>query len=104
MPVFKHGFLRSIEQTCKQLKQGEAEELRGKVKTILKKIQTPKYNITREEYQALEELRKDKNRIILNADKGVSMVIMDKEDYITKAEEVLRPLTYKSVPTDPTNK
>ena len=35
------------------------------------------------------KLRKDKNRIIITADKGVSMVVMDREDYIRKAEELL---------------
>ena len=69
------------------VKTREVEELRGEVKAILKKIQLPKYNITREEHKALEELRKDKNRIILTADKGVCMVVMDREDYIRKVEE-----------------
>ena len=31
-------YIASIEQACSQLKQREAEELRGEVKTILKKI------------------------------------------------------------------
>ena len=42
-------YIASIEQVCTQLKQGETEECRGEVKTILKKIQSPKSNITREE-------------------------------------------------------
>ena len=46
-------FIASIEQVCTQLKQGEAEELRGEVKAILKKIQPPRYIITREEHKAL---------------------------------------------------
>ena len=82
-------YIASIEQACSQLKQGEAEELRGEIKSILKKIQPPKLNITMEEQKALAELRRDKNRIILTADKGVSMVVMDTEDYIRKAEELL---------------
>ena len=97
-------YIASIEQACTQLKQGEAEELRGEVKTILKKIQPPKYNITREEQKALRELRKDTNRIILSADKGVSMVVMDREDYIRKAEELLNQPAYKPIPTDPTTR
>ena len=97
-------YIASIEQACTQLKQGEAEELRGEVKTILKKIQPPKSNITREEQKALAELRKDKNRIILTADKGVSMVVMDREDYIRKAEELLGKSACKPIPTDPTTK
>ena len=34
-------YIASIEQVCSQLKQGEAEELRGEVKAILKRIQPP---------------------------------------------------------------
>ena len=38
-PVGK--YIASIENACSQLRQGEAEELRGEIKTILKKIQPP---------------------------------------------------------------
>ena len=94
-------YISSIEQVCSQLKQGEAERLRGEIKSILKKIQLPKSNITRVEQKALVELRRDKNRIILTADKGVSMIVMDKEDYIRKAQELLDQLAYKPISTDP---
>ena len=43
-------------------------------------------NITTEEHKAVAELRKDNNRMILTADKGVSLVVMNKEDYAKKAE------------------
>ena len=32
------------------------------------------------------------------------MVVMDREDYFRKAEELLSQPTYKSIPTDPTTK
>ena len=32
------------------------------------------------------------------------MVLMDREDYIKKSEELLSQSTYKSIPTDPTTK
>ena len=35
---------------------------------------------------------------------GVALVILDKEDYIQKAEELLNTSTYKKIPDDPTNK
>ena len=101
-PVGK--YILSIEQACSQLKQGEAEELREEAKTILKKLQPPELNITRGERKALAELRKDKNRITQTADKGVSMVVMDREEYIRKAEELLDQPTYNLIPTDPTTK
>ena len=40
-------------------------------------------------YKALLELRKDSNRTILTADKGVAMVVMDRKDYIDKANNLL---------------
>ena len=70
---------------------------------VLKKIQIPTYNITREERKVIEELRRDKTRIILTADKGVSMVVMYRDDYNKKAEELLQP-AYRPIPSDPTNK
>ena len=97
-------YIAAIEQACTQLKQGEVEELRGEVKIILEKIQPPKSNIMREEQKALAELRTDKKRIILTADKGVPMVVMDREDYIKKAEGLLGQPAYKPIPTDPTTK
>ena len=42
--------------------------------------------------------------MILTADKGVSLVVMDTEEYIKKAEDLLNQPTYKSLPTDPTTR
>ena len=61
-------------------------------------------NITIQERRALAELRKDKSKIILTAEKGVSLVVMDREEYIRKAQELLDKQEYKSIPSDPTTK
>ena len=97
-------YISQIERICQQLGKGKAEELRGEIKQILKKTQLPKPNITKEEAKAIKELRRDKERVILMADKGVSMVVLDKEDYIKKSEELLHQSTYKQLPSDPTTK
>ena len=47
-------------------------------------------NITKSEHLALENLRKDKDRIIVTADKGVALVVMHKTEYITKCEALLQ--------------
>ena len=47
-------------------------------------------NITKTEHLALENLRKDKDCIIVTADKGVALVVMDKTKYITKCEALLQ--------------
>ena len=93
-----------VEQTCQNMAQGEAEELSAEVKAVLKKIQHPKANITREEQKAMNELKKDTNRVILTADKGTCLVVMDKEEYINKAQDLLKEDTYRVIPDDPTNK
>ena len=41
--------------------------------------------------------------IVLTADKGVAMVIMDRQDYINKSNSLLNQPTYRSIPWDPTN-
>ena len=52
-------------------------------------------NISKEEYKALKELKKDNNRLILTTGKGVALVDINKADYIEKAEELLNKTTYK---------
>ena len=55
-------YIVAVEQTCQSLAQGEAEELRAEVKAVLKKIQPPRPNISREEQKALKELMEDNTR------------------------------------------
>ena len=83
---------------CQSLKQGEAEELRGDVKLIMKKIKPPKSSIYKEA-RPIEELKKDQERMVLTADKGISMVVMGKEDY-EKKSELLSQSTYRFLSTD----
>ena len=47
-------------------------------------------NITKSEHLALENIRKEKDHIIVTADKGVALVVMDKTKYITKCEALLQ--------------
>ena len=62
-------------------------------------------NISKEEAQALAELRRDQSRVILTADKGVALLILDRAEYNNKAQDLLKDeRTYKEISTDPTNK
>ena len=97
-------YITAIETVCSKLKEDDAAELRGEINGILKKGKTPKPNLDKEERIALNQLRKDKDRVILTADKGVTMVVLDKEDYINKAKDLLNTPVYKEIPKDPTNK
>ena len=43
--------------------------------------------------------------MVLTADKGVAMVVMEREDYMDKAQSLLADnTTYKTITKDPTNK
>ena len=77
-------YISQIEKACQQLNQGKVEELRGETKAILKNIRPPRPNISKKEEKATQELRKDQSKIVLTADKGVAMVVLEKEDYIRK--------------------
>ena len=46
-------YVAAIEHACSRLQEGEAEELRGEVKIIIKKTYNPSPNITMEERKAI---------------------------------------------------
>ena len=98
-------YITAIEKTCHKLEQGPAQELRLEVKKVLRKAQNgtkSPSNITKEEFKALQELKRDKDRLILTADKGVALVVMNRANYIKKSEELLNTNTYQKIPEDPT--
>ena len=97
-------YIVATEKVCNQLTQGKVEELRGEVKTLLRRDHKAKPNIPKDEYKALKEMKKDDTRQILTTDKGVSMVVLDSEDYTAKSETLLQQSNYKVLKTDPTNK
>ena len=86
------------------MKQGEVEELRGQIKQILKNPIPSKPNISKEEAWAIKELRRDQRKVILTTNKGVSMVVMENNEYIKKSEDLLNQSTHKALTTDPNNK
>ena len=51
-----------------------------------------------------KSLRRDQEKVILTTDKGVAMVVMEKNEYIRKSEDLLNQTTYTALTTDPTNK
>ena len=71
---------------------------------VLRKSKAPKSNLTKEERIGLAQLKKDKDRVILTVDKEVAMVVMDREEYVSKAQELLAQPAYRSISSDPTNK
>ena len=97
-------YITAIESMCPKLKEEDSSELRADINTLLRKGKAPKPNLNKQEIKALSQLKKDQDRVILTADKGVALVVLDKEDYINKAWHLLSPLAYKEIPKDPTNR
>ena len=96
-------YITAIEAACTKLSQQDAEELRADINRVLRSSHPPKPNLTKAQNIALRELKRDRDRIVLTADKGVAMVVMDKQDYINKANQLLNQNTYKVISKDPTN-
>ena len=80
-------YITAIEAACTKLSQQDAEELRADINRVLRSSHPPKPNLTKAQNAALRELKRDRDRIVLTADKGVAMVVMDKQDYINKANQ-----------------
>ena len=53
------------------------------------------------EIQALSQLKKDRNRIVLTADKDVALVVMDRKEYVEKATNLLSQSAYRTIDKDP---
>ena len=90
---------------CQSLDTNTAEELRSEVYRVLKKPHHPKPNLKKEEITALKQLKSDKSQMVLTADKGVALVVIDMVDYIRKAKDILEDTnTYRVINTDPTSR
>ena len=96
-------YITAIEAACTKLCQQDAEELRADINRVLRSSHPPKLNLTKAQNIALRELKRDRDRIVRTADKGVAMVVMDKQDYINKSNQLLNQNTYKVISKDPTN-
>ena len=65
-----------------------AEQFRVETNRVLRYDCQLKPNIIREEARVLKELRQDNDKVILTGDKGMAVVILDKQDCINKAWDV----------------
>ena len=101
------AYITSTEQAANKLPTQEADELRSYLNKILKQLQqqhNKQCNLNPSQCRALTQLKKDNTRVVLTADKGVAMVIMDQQDYINKAQSLLQDTnTYNVLPKDLTS-
>ncbi len=93
-----------VENTANELPEEKALELRTGVKMCLQNAKKPKSNLGKEQREALRKLREDDSIVILPANKGNATVVMNKEDYARKMEEILTGGDYEVVKTNPTPK
>ena len=96
-------FVVATEVVCDRLDAKDKEEIRSKVTTILRHASPPSSNITRNERQAIKDLKKDNNIVILPADKGEITVVLDSNTYEEKVNALLSDTkTYSKLNKDPT--
>ena len=86
-------YIAAVEQACPKLNQEEAHELRVEVRseecTEESTTSQSQYQQGRDEgHQGIE---RGWHQVILTADKGVALVVMDKDDYIKKARRPAEP-------------
>ena len=97
-------YINAIELAYQSLNNSEAEELRADIYRVLRQPHHPKSYLSKDEQKVLKHLRADKDHIILTTDKGVELVVMDRQDHIKKARNLLEDTnTYIPSQTDPTN-
>ena len=82
-------YIAVTKRICDELSENTAgkdcTEIYQKTKEVLqhfKDKKVPTHNITKKEKGAIKTLREDSSRVVLTADKGVAMVVMDKSQYI----------------------
>ncbi|GJQ73674.1 hypothetical protein Trydic_g14012 [Trypoxylus dichotomus] len=99
----KEEIITQVECAIRRLPAEEAEEIRHKTCRILQKPKPPARNITKEERKALEDIRRNKNLIVVRADKG-NATVRDRQDYNMKIQMLLDTDHYKKLNNDPTTK
>ena len=93
----------AVEKACLKITEGERTQVRAKITSTIKSTPMPKCNLSKEQSAAIKDLSKDDNILILPADKGKTVVVMDRQDYITKVNTTLSDQkTYQKLTSDPT--
>ena len=95
------AYIMATELASSKLPSQEADEFRSDINRCLKEQQQHhnNCNLNPAQYRALTQLKQDSTRVVLTADKGVAMVIMDQQDYNTKAQALLQDTnTFKVLP------
>ena len=83
----------------------KADAIRSKVTQILQRKTKPQSNLSRQEWLGLQDIKKDQSIMVLAADKGRATVLLDRADYVNKANTLLQDSnTYSQLKKDSTDK
>ena len=97
------NIVAEIEAAINDLPDESKDAIRTTAANILRRSDPPKHkNTTAAEHKALEGLKKDKTRVVMEADKGNCFVVMDKKEYDEKMQVLLAdPNIYNKVTKPP---
>ena len=95
--------IAGVESVASRLESSDANDLRVRVCSILKKAKPPAPNMTRQERTVVRSLRERSDLVILTADKGSATVVMDQSEYKKKIENLLEDPVYRTISKDPTS-
>jgi hypothetical protein len=92
------NIVSEVEAAIHELPDETKDIIRTNTASILDRARLPQHkNISTEERKALSKLKKDHTRIVMKADKGNSLVVMDRSDYDSKMENLLQDETTYTV-------
>ena len=77
-------YIKAIKTACQSLDPNSTEELRSVVYRVLRHPHQLRTNLNKEEMTAIKQLKTNRERIILTADKGIALVVMDRSDISRK--------------------
>ena len=91
--------LASVEQDIENLSKETKNEVRINMYSVLKQARPPaKQNLTRGEKKALKDLKSDETIIVTKADKGNSVVVINRTNYQNQVTKMLEDKTvYKRI-------
>ncbi len=100
-------YIMAVESACRLIgaDSNRAAALRAECVKVLKQATLPTSNVSKGERAALKRLKQDSSIMILPADKGRAVVVMNSQDYRDKAKALLGDTTtYQPLGRNPTSK
>ena len=92
----------AVEDGLRWINQPDADRVRTTVVAILNKARPPSMNLPPSESKALKNLQADDEIVVVPADKGRAVVVMDRLDYDSKINTLLSDQsTYQKLTRDP---